>query len=200
MITMTKQEFLAELRRGLSGLPQNDIEERLNFYSEMIDDRMEEGLSEQEAVDGIGSVDSVVSQILGDIPLSKLVKEKITPKKQLKAWMIVLIILGAPIWFSLAVAAVSVAFALYFSLWSIIVSLWAVFASLVICVPGGIAAGLVAFVSGGGLAGIALMGAGLVCAGLSVFAFFGCKALTKGTIALTKKVAVAVKRAFIKNK
>ena len=42
MITMTKQEFLAELRRGLSGLPQNDIEERLNFYSEMIDDRMEE--------------------------------------------------------------------------------------------------------------------------------------------------------------
>ena len=197
---MTKQEFLAELRRGLSGLPQNDIEERLNFYSEMIDDRMEEGLSEQEAVDGIGSVDSVVSQILGDIPLSKLVKEKITPKKQLKAWMIVLIILGAPIWFSLAVAAVSGAFALYFSLWSIIVSLWAVFASLVICVPGGIAAGLVAFVSGGGLAGIALMGAGLVCAGLSVFAFFGCKALTKGTIALTKKVAVAVKRAFIKNK
>ncbi|MCI5514024.1 MAG: DUF1700 domain-containing protein [Clostridia bacterium] len=197
---MTKQEFLAELRRGLSGLPQNDIEERLNFYSEMIDDRMEEGLSEQEAVDGIGSVDSVVSQILGDIPLSKLVKEKITPKKQLKAWIIVLIILGAPIWFSLAVAAVSVAFALYFSLWSIIVSLWAAFASLVICVPGGIAAGLVAFVSGGGLAGIAMMGAGLFCAGLSVFAFFGCKALTKGTIALTKKVAVAVKRAFIKNK
>lgn len=64
---MTKQEFLAELRRGLSGLPQNDIEERLNFYSEMIDDRMEEGLSEQEAVDGIGSVDSVVSQILSGI-------------------------------------------------------------------------------------------------------------------------------------
>lgn len=197
---MTKQEFLAELRRGLSGLPQNDIEERLNFYSEMIDDRMEEGLSEQEAVDGIGSVDSVVSQILGDIPLSKLVKEKITPKKQLKAWMIVLIILGAPIWFSLAVAAVSVAFALYFSLWSIIISLWAVFASLVISVPGSIAAGIVAFASGGGLAGIAMMGAGLFCAGLSVFAFFGCKALTQGTVFLTKKAAVAVKRAFIKNK
>ena len=197
---MTKQEFLAELRRGLSGLPQNDIEERLNFYSEMIDDRMEEGLSEQEAVDGIGSVDSVVSQILGDIPFSKLVKEKITPKKQLKAWMIVLIILGAPIWFSLAVAAVSVAFALYFSLWSIIISLWAVFASLAISVPGSIAAGIVAFSSGSGLAGIAMMGAGLVCAGLSVFAFFGCKALTKGTVLLTKKAAVAVKRAFIKNK
>lgn len=197
---MTKQEFMAELRRGLSGLPQDDIEERLNFYSEMIDDRMEEGLSEEEAVGGIGSVDSVVSQILGDIPLSKLVKEKITPKKQLKAWMIVLIILGAPIWFSLAVAAISVTLALCFSLWAVIFSFWVVFASLAISVPCSIATGFAAFFSGSGLAGIAMMGAGLVCAGLSVFAFFGCRAVTKGTIALTKKVAVAVKKAFIKNK
>lgn len=41
---MSKQEFLAELRKALSGLPQGDIEDRLTFYSEMIDDRMEEGL------------------------------------------------------------------------------------------------------------------------------------------------------------
>ena len=30
---MSKQEFLAQLRKGLSGLPQDDIEERLTFYS-----------------------------------------------------------------------------------------------------------------------------------------------------------------------
>ena len=39
---MNKQEFLAELRKRLSGLPQADIEERIVFYSEMIDDRTEE--------------------------------------------------------------------------------------------------------------------------------------------------------------
>ena len=39
---MNKQEFLMRLREGLSGLPQNEIEERLTFYSEMIDDRIEE--------------------------------------------------------------------------------------------------------------------------------------------------------------
>ena len=38
---MHKQEFLAQLRKGLSGMPQDDIEERLVFYSEMVDDRME---------------------------------------------------------------------------------------------------------------------------------------------------------------
>ena len=44
---MNKQEFLAGLRKGLSGLPQEDIEERLLFYSEMIDDRIEEGMEEE---------------------------------------------------------------------------------------------------------------------------------------------------------
>ena len=52
---MTKREFLAQLRKGLSGLPQDDIEERLTFYGEMIEDRKEEGLSEEEAVSAVGS-------------------------------------------------------------------------------------------------------------------------------------------------
>ena len=46
---MNKQEFLKNLRVSLSNLPQEEIEERIIFYSEMIDDRIEEGLSEEEA-------------------------------------------------------------------------------------------------------------------------------------------------------
>ena len=33
---MNKQEFLAQLRKELTGLPKDDIDERLTFYSEMI--------------------------------------------------------------------------------------------------------------------------------------------------------------------
>ena len=47
---MRKEEFLSQLESGLYGLPQADIDERLSFYAEMIDDRMEEGLGEEEAV------------------------------------------------------------------------------------------------------------------------------------------------------
>ena len=57
---MNKQEFLAGLQKGLSGLPQEDVEERLTFYGEMLDDRMEEGLSEEEAVAAAGSVEEIV--------------------------------------------------------------------------------------------------------------------------------------------
>ena len=47
---MNKQEFLDELRKGLCGLPENDVDERLDFYSEMIDDLTEDCLSQEEAV------------------------------------------------------------------------------------------------------------------------------------------------------
>ena len=129
---MNKQEFLAELRKGLCGLPQDDIEERLTFYSEMIDDRIEEGLSEEEAVSAIGDVEEIVRQTAADIPLAKIAKERIRPKRQLKAWEIVLLALGSPIWLSLGIAAAAVILALYISLWALIISLWAIFASLVI--------------------------------------------------------------------
>ena len=39
---MNKEEFLNALRSALAGLPQEDIEERLAFYSESIDDRVED--------------------------------------------------------------------------------------------------------------------------------------------------------------
>ena len=195
---MSKQEFLVQLRKGLSGLPQDDIEERLTFYSEMIDDRMEEGLSEEDAVCEIGDIDELISQIVADIPLTKLVKEKISPKKGLKVWAIVLLILGSPIWLSLLITAFAVILSLYVVLWSVIISLWAVFVSFIGCALGGIATGIGFAFGDNGFAGIAMISAGIVCAGLSVFIFYGCKMSIKGTFLLTKKIALGIKNCFIK--
>ena len=86
-----------------------------------MDDRMEDGIPEETAVCEIGTVDELVSQIIADIPLGKLVKEKITPKKKLKAWEIVLLVLGSPIWLSLLIAALAVILSLYVVLWSVII-------------------------------------------------------------------------------
>lgn len=195
---MNKQEFLTQLRQGLSGLPQDDIEERLTFYSEMIDDRIEEGFSEEEAVEGVGSVDSIISQIIAEVPLTKLVKEKITPKKKLKVWEIVLLILGSPVWLSLLIAAFAVVLSLYVALWSLIISLWAVFGALVISAFGGILGGVVSSAVGYFLPGVAMIAAALFCAGLSVLLFFASIAATKGSVNLTKKAVIWTKNCFIK--
>ncbi|MBQ6847987.1 MAG: DUF1700 domain-containing protein [Clostridia bacterium] len=195
---MNKQEFLECLRKGLSGLPQEDIEERLTFYSEMIDDRMEEGITEEDAVSRIGSVDTIVSQIKADIPLAKLVRGKRTLKKHVRTWEIVLLVLGSPIWLSLLIAALAVILSLYVSLWAVVISLWAVFVSLIGCAFGGVVAGIIIACSGNALSGIAMLAAGIVCGGLSIFMFYGCKAATKGILLLTKKIAVWIKNCFIK--
>ena len=66
--TVHAEEFLEQLQNGLGALTESDARERLNFYSEMIDDRMEEGLSEQEAVAQIGDVNEIIASILDEIP------------------------------------------------------------------------------------------------------------------------------------
>ncbi len=195
---MDKQEFLMQLRKGLSGLPQDDIEERLTFYGEMIDDRTEDGLSEEDAVRAIGNIDGIISQIIAEIPLSKLVKEKISPKKRLKLWETVLLILGSPIWLSLMIAAFAVILSFYIVLWAVIVSLWALFVAFVGSAVGSVAICAVAVMQGNNISGVAILAAGIVCAGLSIFVFFGCKAATKGILILTKKTAVWIKNCFVK--
>lgn len=202
---MNKSEFLAELRSRLVGLPQNEIEERISFYSEMIDDRVEEGATEEDAVAGIGSIDEIVAQILEDVPLWSIVKEKVKKKREktekkrrsLKAWEIVLIVLGFPVWLPLLIAAFAVILSLYVVLWSVIISLWAVFVSLAACGLAGIVAGVGYAIFVKPIDGILLVAAGLVCSGLAIFAFIGCKAATKGTARLTKKMIFGIKHLFV---
>ena len=110
---MNKQDFLTQLRKELSTLPQEDIEERLTFYSEMIDDRVEDGLSESEAISQLGSINELARQILADMPLTKIVKEKVKSNRALKIWEIAFLILGSPIWLSLLIAVVAIVFAVY---------------------------------------------------------------------------------------
>lgn len=194
---MTKQEFITELQKKLSGLPKQEIDERITFYSEMIDDRVEEGLTEEEAILEIGSVDEISVQIAGEIVLSKIAKEKVKSKRCLGAWEIVLLVLGSPIWISLIISALAVILSIYIVLWSAIISIWAVFVSVAACTVVAIV-GVIFIVVGHSIPGVAMIGASIICAGLSIFLFFGCKAATKGFIQLTKKSIRFIKRCFVK--
>ena len=140
---MNKQEFLSALQQELSGIPQNDKEERLNFYSEIIDDRIEDGLTEDQAISELGTIQDIVMQTMSEISLTKLVKEKIKPTRTLRAWEIVLLVLGSPIWLSLVIALCAVVISLYAVIWSLIVSLWAIELSLAVCSVCGIFASVV---------------------------------------------------------
>ena len=195
---MTKQEFINELEEKLKGLPKKESADRVTFYSEMIDDKIEDGLTEQEAVMEIGEIDDIVKQLINEIPLGKIAKESLTKKRSLHTWEIILLILGFPVWLPLLISAVAVVLSLYVSIWAVVISLWAVFASLAACGLAGIFAGIVITFTSGFTPGVILLSLSLFSLGASIFSFFGCKEATRGTILLTKVIISGIKKSLIK--
>lgn len=194
---MNKEEFLNELKNGLSGLPENDVEERVSFYGEMIDDRVEEGMSEEEAVAGIGPVSELAAQHIPEAPSVNAVGEKITAHSW-QVWEIVLLVLGFPLWFSLLVAAAAVVLSMYLVVWALLITLWSVWASMTACVLSGLVVVTVCFAQGEIASGILMLGVSFFLAGVSILGFFGCTAASKGVIRLTKNLAVWMKKRFIR--
>lgn len=197
---MNKLEYLSALKERLSGLPQKEVEERLGFYSEMIEDRVEEGLSEAEAVAAVGSVDEIAVQIMAESSFVKPGKGAVPSKRRMTVREIVLLALGFPLWLPLLIAAFVVILSLDVSMWAVIISLWSVFGALIVCAAAGVTAGI-GFVPGGHtFTGIAVIGAGVACAGLTIMLYFGCRAATKGAWLLTRNGAIWIQNCFVRRK
>lgn len=194
---MHKTDFLTELRQRLAGLPPEDREERLLFYSEMIDDRMEDGQSEEDAVAACGTVEGIVAQVAAETPLATLVRERVKKRRRLRAWEIVLLALGSPIWLPLLIAFFAVALSLYIVLWAVDICFWAADLSFAAGAVAGVVGAVWYICLGNPAGGGFLLGCGLVCAGLAIALFFGCKALTKGVLKLTKKMFLGIKSLFL---
>ena len=65
---MTRDEFLGRLGELLACLPAEQVEETKAFYAEAIADRMEDGMSEEEAVAAMGTPGEVAEATLDDLP------------------------------------------------------------------------------------------------------------------------------------
>lgn len=195
---MNKQDFLLELEKALIGLPQEAIDGRIEFYSEMIDDLIEEGLSENEAVEKIGNVEEIAIDIISETPITRIIKQRVKPGRRLKTWEIVLLAVGSPIWLSLGISALAVIVSLYVSLWVVVISLWACFASFAASSLGSLLGAPVLIANGNTVSGICLISAALVLAGLAILFFFISKTATKGGVILGKKIVLWVKNCFIK--
>lgn len=190
---MNKKEFLEEIRRRLSHLPNKDVEKSIEYYEEMIDDSIEDGLSEEDAVASIGSVDEIVKVISSDVDE----KAKSLPKRKIPVWQIILIILGSPIWGSLLISVFAVAVSIYAVIWSVLITLYAVDLTLAFCGVCGIFRAVTMIASGNGAEHILLaLGIGCIGIGLSILLFFACHALAKLLIFLTKLLFRVCKKAF----
>ena len=63
---MTRELFLKDLNNALSGLADEEVESILAYYSEMIDDRMEAGMTEEDAVNAMEPVETIAARVLSE--------------------------------------------------------------------------------------------------------------------------------------
>ena len=61
---MTKREYLEKLARGLRPLPKEERRRQLDYYEEMLSDRLDEGLDEADAVAAMDPPETVIDRVL----------------------------------------------------------------------------------------------------------------------------------------
>jgi len=196
---MTKTQFLAALRHEIERLPESEIAKSLSYYEEIINDLVEEGLTEEEAVSRLGNVSDIAEQILSEAPLTALVRSKVQSKgnKRKLGWLaITLIVIGSPVWISIAAALLAVVIGIAAAVFAVVVAVFAAVAGLVL---GGIGLILAAFFAVN-LAGAAILpvAVGLICIGLGLLAYFVAAAMVKGIAKLMKKGFRSIKKQLIK--
>lgn len=193
---MKKNQFLTELRNSLNGLPKESIEDRVSFYDEMIQDKIEDGKSEEEAVAEIGTIKDVSRQIIGDTPLMEIVKERTKQRKPASAGLILIIVLGFPLWFPLLITLFVLVLVGYILLWTGVLVSYVVELSLGVA---SIASLVMLFIKMfGGNFSMFYLGSFILGVGLAILLWFGCIGITKGTAILSKNIFIGIKSLFIK--
>lgn len=193
---MNKSEFLTQLRGALKQLPQYEIDQSSAFYAEMIDDRVEDGIPEEEAVASLGDINAIAAQIIAETPIvPKTIAKAKTGSRTLN---IVLLIVLSPFWVPIALAFFFAALSIYLAIWMVIFSLWLA----VLCF---IVAGILCLIATIPLliwaypaTALLSAGFGFVSIGIGLFSFFGVWAASKGLFNLTKTFASWVRSLFIR--
>lgn len=193
---MTRAQFILELTERLDKLSEKDREKALEYYLELIDDRIDDGIPEEEAVAAVGSLDEIAEQTSGDFSVSVPAKPALTERTH-KRWITVLLIAGFPVWFSLLAAAFAIIISFCAGIFSVVVSLFATSVAAGVCAPAALLLGIQTLVSQGFAAALVYWGIALVCAGLAVFLWIGGHYTVKGSIRIAKGSWLWIQSSFL---
>ncbi|MDO5044237.1 MAG: DUF1700 domain-containing protein [Coriobacteriia bacterium] len=194
---MLKKEFMKSLQAYLSTLPEFERQSTLEFYSELIDDRMDEGSSEEEAIASLESPFDIASNLLDIREQEKIEffvdRPNTQEKKKLWPWVL-LAIITAPLWLFILFMVLLFIFFIILSILSIFVMLLTA-AFLLIVAAGNVFVTSFFIFPSSILAGISHLGLSLGLLGLALFsgllAYFVFVAVFKGTKALVQSISTA---------
>ena len=106
---MNKSEFLNDLKCKLNFLSEEERVKTLNYYSEIIDDRIESGMSEEEATSQMESTRTIAEKLMPEGIPQRTTVEKVFDfidtllTKHGYLFMLAIIVFSFPIWSPIAV-------------------------------------------------------------------------------------------------
>ena len=165
---MNKTDFMLQLNNALhkAHVPQNEARDAVQFYAECVDERVEDGATEAEAIEGLGSIDSIVESVVADLPKAARGIGRLDSGN--KALKVILLVLTFPVWGSILVSLALVAAALIAVLWSLLAAAAALWIACITAGLAGIAALVHGAANGAGQAGALGFGIGIALSGLAV--------------------------------
>ncbi|OTN75033.1 hypothetical protein A5886_000077 [Enterococcus sp. 8G7_MSG3316] len=109
---MERVQFIKELAAELSYKTKpSEIHQLIDYYDEMIDDLIEEGLSEEEAVTRLGNPKDLIKALQTEEEIVVEIPRRFHPL------LYVILILGFPLWGSLLLAAILLMLSVLLVLW-----------------------------------------------------------------------------------
>ena len=128
---MNKTQFCALLENKLKPyLSPKEMYKTLNFFEEMIDDRIDEGLSEEEAVSQLGDINIIVDQILDEHNIGKKQTKLIwrfIPQKISSELGFIIAVLLFPVWITIFALGASLFIVILSIIFSIVLTIIAIF-------------------------------------------------------------------------
>lgn len=161
---MNKAEFLSELNACLMKMQKQEREKFITYYDEMISDYVEAGMSEKDAVQKVGIPMDIAREILSEADTIVLP----LPNINNKAILVILLILGFPLWGSLLLSAILLILCAYLVLLCIPFAT-GLFALSFLCAS---LVGIIGFpfvMNNGFAVGLTQLGLGIASLGLSIY-------------------------------
>jgi len=203
---MNKIEFLNAIRERLKGYPRDEVDNSIEYYGEMIDDRIEDGMSEDAAVASLGDINDIVKSIKKNMPLRSVIRDKVTQAKEkvgssgISVTTIIALILLFPFWFPVATIVFTLYMVFFLLTWVFDLVLFIVGAAGIVASIYFIITAITSLVSLNPLAGAGSLGLAIMCIGagilLTIFGIY----TAKGIVHMFAGILKGIKGLILKDK
>ncbi len=170
------EEFLTELKNRIAHLPATEVLRVLSYYSESLEDKLEDGFTEEQAIKSFGSIDEIVKNVEEEVPITLVMKDKVKTKSRgngvNKALIAIIVVLTFPFWIGILAGAFGIVVGVYAVLWTVPIIIGSLYFSLYPIAICGVFYGFVRMFTLSVPTGLAYLGVGIISAGLAIMFFY----------------------------